>query len=65
MQIDNQKKIHITYDSMEELLNREEYMTKTLQNHLDRNNNDKYISSTEIVMGSDKVALVFTLEETK
>ena len=50
---------------MEELLNREEYMTKTLQNHLDRNNNDKYISSTEIVMGSDKVALVFTLEETK
>lgn len=62
MQIDNQRKIHINYDSMEELLDRQDHIVNTMQNYLDRNKNIQYISDTTIVVGEDKCSLVITLD---
>ena len=49
---ENQRRVSLTYDSMDTLMSREEYMKNTLQNYLDRNGNqqeitDQYISTTE------------------
>lgn len=62
MKIDNQRKIHINYDSMEELLNRQEHIVNTMQNYLDRNDNIQHISNTDIIVGKDKYSLVITLD---
>lgn len=56
-----QKKVAINYSSMEELLNRQEHITKTLQNYLDRTE-EQYISDTQITVGEDKFTLTFTLD---
>lgn len=57
-----QKKVCITYDSMEDLLNREEAITNTLKGYLNRNNNIQFISDTSISMTDDKFKLTFTLD---
>ena len=56
-----QKQVCISYDSMEELLNRQEHMTNTLTGYLQRNNNIQYIKDTVISMTADKYQLTFTL----
>lgn len=60
-----QKKVCITYDSMEQLLSRQESITKTLQGYLDRNNNEQYISDYTISINDSKYILTFFLDQTK
>ena len=61
-----QKIVCISYDSMEELLNRELHITNTLQNYLDRSNNEQYIQNTDIsITDDDKYLLTFTLAVTE
>lgn len=60
-----QKKVCITYDSMEDLLNRQEAITNTLQGYLNRNDNVQAITDTVIsVSDNDKYKLTFTLDST-
>lgn len=57
-----QKKVNISYDSMEELLNRQEHITNTLQNSLDRFNNEQFIEDTNIFLNNkNQYILSFTL----
>jgi hypothetical protein len=59
-----QKKVCITYDSMEDLLNRQEAITNTLQGYLNRNDNVQAITDTVIsVSDNDKYKLTFTLDQ--
>lgn len=61
-----QKVVCISYDSMEELLNREIHITNTLQGYLNRYNNEQYIQDTNISITEDnKYLLTFTLAITE
>jgi len=63
---DMQKVVCISYDSMEELLNREIHITNTLQGYLNRYNNEQYIQDTNISITEDnKYLLTFTLAITE
>lgn len=60
-----QKTVCITYDNMEDLMNRRDAITNTLQGYLNRNDNYQYISDTVVSIGEDdKYRLVFTLDVT-
>ena len=60
-----QKKVCITYNSMEELLNRQEAITNTLLGYLTRNNNEQFISDHNIsIDDNSKYMLTFYLDQT-
>lgn len=60
-----QRTVCVTYDNMEDLMNRQEAITNTLQGYLNRNDNYQYISDTTVSIGADdKYRLVFTLDVT-
>lgn len=57
-----QKKVAVSYDSIEDLMNRQEAMQKTLEGYLKRNGDEQYISDITIYMSEEKYTLTFTLD---
>lgn len=58
------KRITITYDSMDELLDREEYMNKTLHNYLQRENKyEFYDNRIEVTNSKYKLVLEIKLKD--
>lgn len=58
---DKQRVSPIRYNSMDTLLNRKEYMIKTLQNYLDRTGNKEEITDTYTSMTENKYILNIVL----
>lgn len=58
---ENQRRVSLTYDSMDTLMSREEYMKNTLQNYLDRNGNQQEITNQYISTTENKYLLNFIL----